>query len=310
MVATTQEINQKIHKKGIEVRALSKRYGKHAVLDKVDLYLPAGRIYGLLGRNGVGKSTLMNILTQKIIPTSGEVFIDGVSLADEQCDLSCLFMTGNDDVFLKYFKISQVFKTLRVMSPAFDMECAQQWADKFGLRMNMKTGKMSTGQASLLKNAIALSMNVPYLLLDEPVLGLDAAHRDMLYKAILERYMDNPELTVIISSHLIEEISDVIQEIVIIDDAKVLLHESVEDIKTQGYTVSGRSEDVDAYLAGLHDAEILGRDVLGPMHMVYIMGQKDPSYISQLPCKERLGFDDMSLQKLFIKLTTGQGGTQ
>ncbi|MDB1145196.1 MAG: ABC transporter ATP-binding protein [Alcaligenaceae bacterium] len=304
-----QEMRQKegLKGRGIEIVDLNKAYGAHKVLDQVNLSLPAGRIYGLLGRNGVGKSTLMNILTQKLLANSGDVLVDGVSIKDHSFDLSKLFMISDDAIFMQGFKVKKVFKAIKQFNPAFDEKRAEYWVQKFGLHLKMKTGKMSTGQASLLKNAIVLSMDVPYLLLDEPVLGLDANHREMLYKAILARYMENPAVTMILSSHLIEEISDLVQEVIIIDQAKVLLQSSVDDLKNSGYSVSGRKADIDAYVSNVSSSTVLDRDELGGLSVVYMTGSVDMSYVDQLPFKERLAFDQMSLQKLFVKLTSSQG---
>ena len=136
-------------------------------------------------------------------------------------------------------------------------------------------------------------MNAPYILLDEPVLGLDANHRDLFYRILIEKYSESP-CTIVISTHLIEEVSNVIEDIIIIKQGKIIKNESREALLSQGYTVSGVASIVDAYVAG---KDVIGTDQLGGLKTVYVLGKID----QKVP--EGIEISKLDLQKLFIQLT-------
>lgn len=136
-------------------------------------------------------------------------------------------------------------------------------------------------------------MNAPYILLDEPVLGLDANHRDLFYRILIERYSENP-CTIVISTHLIEEVSNVIEDIIIIKQGKIIKNESREELLSQGYTVSGVASIVDDYVA---DKNVIGVDQIGGLKTVYVLGKLDKNV------PEGIEISKLDLQKLFIQLT-------
>ena len=144
----------------------------------------------------------------------------------------------------------------------------------------------------------ALSLNVPYVIFDEPVLGLDANHRELFYDLLLRDYQ-NQERTIIIATHLIEEVANIIEEVVLIDEGKVLMQDSVSSLLEMGYSVAGLAQEVDAYCAGKN---VIGYDELGNLKIAYILGEK-----TSLPKAGSLSISSMNLQKLFVKLTEKGG---
>jgi len=153
---------------------------------------------------------------------------------------------------------------------------------------------LSTGYSSIFKVIIALSVNTPYVLLDEPVLGLDANHRDMFYRYLIEKYSETPS-TYVISTHLIEEISNLVEHIIIIRKGKIIKDEAREELMSYGYTVSGKASLVDEYV---RDKNVIGLDSIGGLKSAYVMGQ-----IPRDKAPEGLEITKIDLQKLFIKLT-------
>lgn len=141
---------------------------------------------------------------------------------------------------------------------------------------------------------IGLSSEVQYLLFDEPVLGVDANHRDMFYKLLIENYTENPK-TIVISTHLIEEISHVIEDIIIIDKGKIIKNESCETLLSQGYAVSGMTSEVDRFIA---NKSVIGMENLGGLKTAYLWGKLDRGELS-----EKLEASGLDLQRLFIHLT-------
>ena len=168
-------------------------------------------------------------------------------------------------------------------------------AGAFQLNTNAKVSKLSTGYSSIFKIVVALSVNTPYVLLDEPVLGLDANHRDLFYKTLLAKYSEQP-FTVVLSTHLIEEVSHLIEEVVILHHGQVLAKGPREELLSDGYTVSGPRGVVEAYLPG---KRVLGVDTLGGLMSASILGRPDRAALPQ-----GLELGGLDLQRLFILMTS------
>jgi len=278
----------------IEVKNISKNFGSVAALKNVSITFAENHIYGLLGRNGAGKSTLLNLMTNKIFPTEGEILVDGEPVMENDRALGKMYCMTEQNLYPEKMKMKDVFKWSKEFYPDFDMDYAHTLCSKFELSLNAKTNTLSTGYNSIFKIIIALASNAPIILLDEPVLGLDANHRELFYKELIENYSDHPR-TVIISTHLIEEVADIIERVVIIKKGEVLLDDEVEKVVSQGYTVSGAAGAVDAYIVGKN---VLGCDTLGGLKSAYLMGSYNKTHIPN-----GLEVSALDLQKLFIQLT-------
>jgi len=278
---------------GIEVKNVSKSFGTVKALEDVSLKLERNKIYGLLGRNGAGKTTLLNIITNRIFEDNGEVLVDGESPKDNDSALGKMYMMGEANLYPENMKIKDVFKWTKAFYPDFDQEYAEKAAEMFGLNLKKKTNSLSTGYKSIFKLILALSVNTPYVLLDEPVLGLDANHREMFYKLLLEKYNEKP-FTYVISTHLIEEVSGIIEDVIIIKNGRVIRNESCDELLSKGYTVSGTAAKVDSFIK---DKEVIGTDTLGGLKTAYILGKHE----DKMP--DGLELSKLDLQKLFIQLT-------
>lgn len=278
----------------IEITGVSKSFGPVAALKDVSLSIAEGKIYGLLGRNGAGKSTLLNIITNRLFADSGTVLIDGEPAAENDRALGKVYLMSEKHLYPEGMKVANVLKWSRHFYPDFDMDFALTLAEKFGLNLNKKVKALSTGYSSILKIIVSLSVNVPYVLLDEPVLGLDANHRDMFYKILVERYSLRPA-TYVISTHLIEEVAGIIEDVIIIKEGEIIRQESCEGLIAQGYTVSGNRTVVDQFIA---DKNVIGSDDLGGLKSAYILGTLDRSAVPA-----GLEITRLDLQKLFIQLT-------
>ena len=154
--------------------------------------------------------------------------------------------------------------------------------------------QLSTGYTSIYKMITALSVGVDYVLLDEPVLGVDANHRELFYQVLIESYANNPR-TFIISTHLIEEAKRLIEEVVIIKNGKIINSQSCEELLKSGYCISGKTQDVDNYVVGKN---VIGEETLGGLKMCSILGNYHKSDIP-----DGLEVTKLDLQKLFIALT-------
>lgn len=282
----------------IQIKNITKKYKNVAALDTISFSFEFGKIYGFLGRNGAGKSTLINIIANRIFADEGEVLIDGLASKENMGIHDKIFCMSETDLYDESLKVKDHFKWISRFYRGFNVDKANRIASRFNLDTDKKFKALSKGYQSIFKLTVALSLNVPYIIFDEPVLGLDANHRELFYELMLEDYEES-EKTIIIATHLIEEVANIIEEVVLIDQGKVLLQETVESLLNRGYTVSGLTEEVDNYC---RDKNVIGYDELGALKLAYILGER-----TEFPPNSNLQIANMNLQKLFVKLTERGG---
>ncbi len=282
----------------IEFKGISKYYKETKALDNVNLTLEPNKIFGLLGRNGAGKTTLLNLLTNKIFPTTGEITLDGATVFENDAALKNMFYMMERRLYPENLSIKEIFKWSKAFYPEFDGEYAYSLCEKFKLNPKKRVKELSTGYESIFKAIIALASNAKVLIFDEPVLGLDANHRDLFYKELLANYNEKPK-TIIISTHLIEEIEGVLEEVIIIKEGKLIMRKPVADLLTSAHTVSGEASKVDVYLKGRNSA---GEEMIGKFKSVTVL--EEVNTINKTMAKELgLELSKVELQKLFISLT-------
>lgn len=284
--------------KTIQIKGVSKVYGRTKALDKVNMTIESNRIYGLLGRNGAGKTTLLNLMTNRIFPTEGEIIADGETVFENDKVLRNIFYMAAQNLYPEGERIRNIYKWTKEFYPSFDAEYAKSLSEKFGLDTKKKVKDLSTGYASIFKAIAALASNADIVLYDEPVLGLDANHRDMFYKELISNYSESPK-TIIISTHLIEEVAPVIEEAIIIKEGKLILKQSVEELLSGAYIVSGEASRVDKYIQG---RKCISIEAIGSFKSATILeaaNNKDKALAEELGVE----FAKAELQKLFIGLT-------
>ena len=276
----------------IELKNVSKSFGGVHALSDVSLSFGGGKIYGLLGPNGAGKTTLLNIITNRLYADSGEVLIDGESAPGRDRALGKVYMMAEQNLFPDSMKVKGALKITADFIPSFDLELAMELAEKFGLPMNKKVKALSTGYSSILRLVLALSAGTPYVIFDEPVLGLDAQHRDMFYRLLMEHCGGGGQ-TVILSTHLIQEAAPLIEHAVIIKGGKILRDASAEELTGAAHTVSGPAGLVDGYIAG---RQVLNTTAIGGLKTACVEGEPD----ARVPAG--LEVSAMGLQDYFISL--------
>ena len=252
----------------IEFQHVTKTFGDTRALEDVSLTFEEGKIYGLLGNNGAGKSTLLNILTGRLCPDSGTVTVDGTP-ADSDAALGKLFLVGEKNLYPDDMKVKRALDTAAVFYPDFDRSYAESLAKQFELPLNKKINGLSTGYGSIFRLILGLSVNTPYVLFDEPVLGLDAQHRDLFYKLLVQKYAESP-CTMVISTHLIAEVADLIEHTVIIRKGRILQDAPTEALTAACWAVSGPAGLVDGWAAGRN---VLTTTALGGLKTVCVRGK-------------------------------------
>lgn len=280
----------------IEIRDLTKKYGETVALDNVDLDIEENKIYGLLGRNGAGKTTLLKVLTAKLFPTAGQVTVDGESVWENERALGRMFYMAEDNLYNGSMRVKDIFRWTGEFYQGFNQEYALKLARRFDLNIQKKFKELSTGYASILKATVTLASGAEILLFDEPVLGLDANHRDLLYKEILRNYIENPKM-VLISTHLIDEVADILEEAIIIEKGRIILKQPVEELLASAHTVTGEMLAVDRYVEG---KRWIGGDVLHNFKSVIVLDEQPDQELARTL---HLELGKPELQKLFIALT-------
>jgi ABC-2 type transport system ATP-binding protein len=284
----------------IEVRGLTVRYGSTVAVDDVSLDLPTGTIYGLLGRNGSGKTSLLSALASYRRPSAGSVRVDGRDAFEnpEVMRATC-FIRDTLDVY-EQDRIAQVLKVAGWLRPGWDPAYAEKLLDLFGLSPAQRIAKLSRGQKSAVGVVLGLASRAPLTILDETYLGMDAVARATFYRELLADYLTHPR-TVILSTHLIEEVADLFERVIIIDRGRLLLHTETDELRGRGVTVTGAADAVESFAAG---HVVLGEQSLGGVRAVALDWRPSPGEVARGEAAG-LTFGPIGIQDLFVHLTSG-----
>ena len=287
----------------IEVSNLVKRYRSTLALDHVSLEIEADTIYGLLGRNGAGKTTLMSILTAQNFATSGEVRVFGEEPYENARVLNRVCFVRESQKYPDDAAPIHAFRAARLFFPNWNQELADALVDQFQLPLKRRIKKLSRGQLSAVGVIIGLASRAEITFFDEPYLGLDAVARQVFYDRLLEDYAEHPR-TIILSSHLIDEVANLIERVLVIDDGRILLDEETDAVRERASTVVGDATAVDAWATG---KEILHRESLGRVASVTVLGHLTPEDRAAV-IDARLDVAPVSLQQLIVRLTQREQG--
>lgn len=281
----------------IELMDLTKTYEHKNAVDHVSFTLEKGKIYGLLGRNGAGKSTLLRLISGRIFPDQGRVLYDG---KEEEKDLK-IYHTEPVTLLEPSLKVNKVIDYASKFHADFSLEGIKKDLAVFALDEKKKIHALSTGQISFLNTALALNSGEDILLLDEPTLGFDVATREYFYERLLEEF-GKREMTIVLSTHLIQEISPIIERALIIDKGKLIVEEEVETLLNQYYRITGPRTCLEEFR---NKEECISVKEMGDFQSLIFRGNILEEE-KQLP----LGVDSfrLDLQELFVALTKKDGG--
>ena len=215
----------------IEIKDLSFAYSKEKVLDCISTTFKQGRVYGLLGANGVGKSTLFKLLCGLLATKEGSIDIDGYSPANRQPGFLSKIFYIPEDFEGPALTIKNYAKGISSFYPKYDEELLNTLLNDFEIDINRKFTTLSLGQRKRAILCIAFAMNTEYLLLDEPTNGLDIPSK-LEFRKIVARVMDEKR-TIIISTHQVKDVENLLDHIMILDKRAVLLDKSVADIQNE-----------------------------------------------------------------------------
>lgn len=248
----------------IEARGLSKQYrgGKVAVAG-VDFKVGPGRIVGLIGRNGAGKTTVIKSLLG-LTPHSGSLSVLGFD-PDTQRDLLMRQVSFIADVAVlpKWLRVKDALEYVQGVHPGFNRERAEQFLASTDVKPEHRVRELSKGMVTQLHLALVLAIKARLLVLDEPTLGLDLLVRRRFYDTLLNDYMDE-ERTILVTTHQVEEIEHLLTDVLFLEKGRLILDTPVEDIGTRFTQLVARPEQAEAAraLKPFHERSLLGRAVL------------------------------------------------
>lgn len=286
----------------VETKGLSKVFGNTRALRDVSITVEKNKIYGLLGRNGAGKSTLIKLLTSQLFPTAGEIKVFGEAPYENTRVLSQICVVRESGTFLKDMKAGDALKIAAAYYPNWDQSLADRMIKRFKLDLRKCYKSLSLGMKSQLGIVVGLASRAPLTIFDEPYIGLDAPGRQLFYDWLLEDYMEYPR-TIILSTHLIDEVANLFEKVIILEQGSVKLIDETDKIKEKSFLISGFQGEVDSKLKG---KRIIYRDTLGKRVVVGIYDQLTPEEINFMEAAG-LEVSPMPLQKLFIYLTAERG---
>ena len=220
-----------------ECEGLCKRYGNVQALDNVSFVVEPGRVVGLLGPNGSGKTTLIKLANGLLTPTGGELLINGQKPGKAtRAQVSYL---PDRPCLPEWMSAEKLLNMFADFYADFQRDKAQEMLEKLGIDPKQKIKQMSKGTREKVQLILVMSRKAELYLLDEPIGGVDPATRDYILETIIRNY--NPSASVVISTHLIADVEQVLDDVIFINHGQIVLRSSVDDIREQ------QGKSVDAY---------------------------------------------------------------
>ncbi|MFP7834409.1 ABC transporter ATP-binding protein [Marisediminicola sp. LYQ134] len=255
----------------IDIRSISRRFGRTTALDDVSFTVPQGSICGLLGRNGAGKTTIMSIIAGQDRPTSGSVEVLGHAPFEHGPTLENISYVRDNQRYPDDYRLRHVLRIAPHFAPHWSDEVAGSLLDTLRIPEKTAIKKFSRGQLSAVAIVLGLASRAPVTLLDEPYLGLDVTARGIFYDALL-RDLDEHPRTVLLSTHLIEESENLLDRVVIIDRGKVVVESAYDESHRLAVQVSGVTEAVERFAA---TRTVLRTQRVGGLASVTVAGAVD-----------------------------------
>jgi len=276
---------------------ITMRFRDNTALDAVTTSIEQDAITGLLGRNGAGKTTLMQLLTGHRVPTRGRVEVFGATPYENDGVLRRMCFVKEGQRYPDHFRVRDALTAAATLFPDWDGELARDLVTDFDLPARRPIKKLSRGMTSAVGIVIGLASRAPLTLFDEPYLGLDAVARQLFYDRLIADYAEHPR-TVLLSTHLIEEISGLLENVLLIDRGRVLLDTDAESLRDSALTVTGPGDQVNAF-ARQH--ELLHTEALGGYSraVVRIQGTAD----RRTAAAQGLAVESTTLQQLVVAMS-------
>ncbi len=229
----------------IRARGLEKRYSSTTALDRIDLDVPAGKIVGLIGRNGAGKTTALKSILG-LTPYGGELSVLGLDpFRDRRRLMESVSYIADVAVLPKWMRVHQVLDFAEACHPHFTRKEAEAALENTDIQLHSKVKELSKGMVTQLHLALVMAIDARLLVLDEPTLGLDVVYRKLFYSTLLNDYFDHSR-TIVVTTHQVEEIEHILTDVIFIERGRIILADSVEAIAQRYFEVAVPPDSVAA----------------------------------------------------------------
>jgi ABC-2 type transport system ATP-binding protein len=261
--------------------------------------MPPGTVTGLLGRNGAGKTTLMRIVAGQEFATGGTIAVFGEDPAENEAVLRRMVFVREEQSYPD-FRVGHAIRVASWFYPNWSEELAQQLLADFDLPLQRRIRRLSRGMRSAVGIVIGLAARAELTVFDEPYAGLDAVARQLFYDRLLADFAEHPR-TVVLSTHLIDEVADLLEHVVMLDRGRVVLDAPADDVRGTAMTVSGPATAVEDFVAG---RAVWHRQRLGARASVTVAGPLDVAAQARARALH-LSLEPLSLQQLLVHAASG-----
>lgn len=261
----------------VTVADVSRSFGAVAALDSVSFTVAPNSICGLLGSNGAGKTTLMALITGQDRTDSGQIHIDGEEPFESARIARATSFIRDNQRYPDDYRLKHALGAAKLFHPKWDADFAASLAERFALPKSTDIRKFSRGQLSALSIVLGLASRAELTVFDEPYLGLDIAARRRFYEILLEDYSSYPR-TMIISTHLVEEMEEIFDQIVVLDKGRVRINTTPDDLRNAAYEVSGRTEALEQFVRG---KEVISQRSVGSLASAMVMSRLTDQELEQ-----------------------------
>jgi len=244
----------------ISARGLSKRYGRTLAVDNIDLEIPPGRIVGLIGPNGAGKTSVLKAILG-LATFDGNLSVMGKDPSKDRAALmEDVCFIADVAVLPRWAKVWQLIDVTESIHRGFSRETCMEYLAQTKITMEHKVKQLSKGMVAQLHLALVMAIDARLLVLDEPTLGLDILYRKQFYSSLLNDYFDE-ERTILITTHQVEEVEHILTDLIFIQDGKIALDASMEEVERRYTELMVRPENADRAraLKPLYERELFGR---------------------------------------------------
>jgi ABC-2 type transport system ATP-binding protein len=247
----------------VKASGLTKRYGKSIAVDNISFQIPAGRIIGLIGPNGSGKTTTLKAMLG-LVPFEGELRVLGLDPRTQRDELmENVSFIADVAVLPRWLRVSEAVDFVAGVHPKFDRTKAERYLKNTKLTPKMKVKEMSKGMIVQLHLALVMAIDAKLLVLDEPTLGLDILYRKQFYQNLLEDYFDEQK-TIIVTTHQVEEIEHILSDLMFIRDGRITLSATMDEIGERFTEVMVPANKVEAGRAmkPIDERQVFGKSVM------------------------------------------------
>ncbi|MDP4093429.1 MAG: ABC transporter ATP-binding protein [Bacillota bacterium] len=288
----------------IYCEGLKKTYKNVEALKDLSLSIGENKMIGLIGRNGAGKTTFLKTCAGYIRPTSGEISVLGGKPFDNLDVLSNIIFIDEEIQYNTSMRLGEIFRLGAIYYKNWDDAFAKKLLRYFSLDVKQKYKKLSRGMKTQFNMIVGLSSRAPLTLMDEPTLGLDVAVRKEFYQIILKDYMENPR-TFILSSHLMSELENMLEEMILIHEGKVVFQKSIEELQSYAVLLNGKQEVLKPFLENkkVLNTETFGNSIIAGI--VNDLSEKDTLFLEN----NNVDISKVKIEDIYIWLTkNGKGG--